>query len=49
MVIGVIGWKCGMIRVFIEEGISVLVIVIEVILNWVSQVKIEEIDGYEVV
>ena len=42
MAIGVIGRKCGMTRVFTEEGISVPVTVIEVTPNRVSQVKTEE-------
>ena len=45
MAIGVIGRKCGMTRVFTEEGISVPVTVIEVTPNRVSQVKTEETDG----
>ena len=49
MAIGVIGRKCGMTRVFTEEGISVPVPVIEVTPNRVSQVKTEETDGYEAV
>ena len=49
MAIGVIGRKCGMTRVFTEEGISVPVTVIEVTPNRVSQVKTEEKDGYEAV
>ena len=49
MAIGVIGRKCGMTRVFTEEGISVPVTVIEVTPNRVSQVKTEETDGYEAV
>ncbi|HEX5677255.1 MAG TPA: 50S ribosomal protein L3 [Alcanivorax sp.] len=49
MAIGVIGRKCGMTRVFTEEGVSVPVTVIEVTPNRVSQVKTEETDGYEAV
>ena len=49
MAIGVIGRKCGMTRVFTEEGISVPVTVIEVTPNRVSQVKTDETDGYEAV
>ena len=45
MAIGVIGRKCGMTRVFTEEGISVPVTVIEVTPNRVSQLKAEESDG----
>ena len=49
MAIGVIGRKCGMTRVFTEEGVSVPVTVIEVTPNRVSQVKTDETDGYEAV
>ncbi len=49
MAIGVIGRKCGMTRVFTEEGISVPVTVIEVTPNRVSQLKAEESDGYQAV
>lgn len=49
MIIGVVGCKCGMICIFIEEGVFILVMVIEVELNCVIQFKIEEIDGYCVV
>lgn len=49
MAIGVIGRKCGMTRVFTDEGVSVPVTVIEVTPNRVSQVKTEETDGYEAV
>lgn len=49
MAIGVIGRKCGMTRVFTEEGVSVPVTVIEVTPNRVSQIKTEETDGYNAV
>lgn len=49
MAIGVIGRKCGMTRVFTEEGISVPVTVIEVTPNRVAQLKTEESDGYQAV
>lgn len=49
MAIGVIGRKCGMTRVFTEEGVSVPVTVIEVTPNRVAQVKTEEADGYQAV
>jgi len=39
MAIGVIGRKCGMTRVFTEEGVSVPVTVIEVTPNRVAQLK----------
>jgi large subunit ribosomal protein L3 len=46
MTIGVVGKKCGMTRIFTEEGSSIPVTVIEVAPNKVSQVKTEETDGY---
>jgi len=49
MTIGVIGRKAGMTRVFTEEGATVPVTVIEVQPNRVSQVKVEETDGYRAV
>lgn len=49
MTIGVIGRKCGMTRIFTEEGISIPVTVIEVEPNRVTQFKSEEIDGYRAV
>ena len=46
MSIGVIGRKCGMTRVFSEDGVSVPVTVIEVEPNRITQVKAAETDGY---
>ncbi|MGA9853641.1 MAG: 50S ribosomal protein L3 [Gammaproteobacteria bacterium] len=46
MSIGVIGRKCGMTRVFSEDGVSVPVTVIEVEPNRITQVKSAETDGY---
>jgi large subunit ribosomal protein L3 len=46
MAIGVIGRKCGMTRIFTEDGVSVPVTVIEVEPNRVSQVKAMDSDGY---
>jgi len=46
MSIGIVGRKCGMTRVFTEDGVSVPVTVIEVEANRVSQVKTPEVDGY---
>lgn len=46
MAIGVIGRKCGMTRVFSEDGTSVPVTVIEVAPNRVTQVRTVENDGY---
>lgn len=49
MSIGVVGRKCGMTRIFTEEGVSVPVTVIEVEPNRVTQFKTEETDGYRAV
>jgi large subunit ribosomal protein L3 len=49
MAIGVVGRKCGMTRVFKEDGESVPVTVIEVEPNRVTQLKTLEIDGYRAV
>lgn len=49
MTIGVIGRKCGMTRVFAEDGASIPVTVIEVQPNRISQIKTVEIDGYEAI
>ncbi|MBQ0720036.1 MAG: 50S ribosomal protein L3 [Gammaproteobacteria bacterium] len=46
MNIGIVGRKCGMSRVFTDEGTSVPVTVIEVEPNRVTQLKSEESDGY---
>jgi large subunit ribosomal protein L3 len=46
MTIGLVGKKCGMTRIFTEEGSSIPVTVIEVAPNKVSQVKTDETDGY---
>jgi large subunit ribosomal protein L3 len=46
MTIGIIGRKCGMTRVFTEEGQSIPVTVIEASPNRIAQVKTAESDGY---
>jgi large subunit ribosomal protein L3 len=46
MSIGVIGRKCGMTRVFAEDGASIPVTVIQVEPNRITQVKTLETDGY---
>jgi large subunit ribosomal protein L3 len=46
MALGMVGRKCGMTRVFTEEGASVPVTVIELQANRVTQVKNQESDGY---
>ena len=49
MTIGLVGRKCGMTRIFTEEGVSIPVTVIEVEPNRVTQFKSEETDGYRAI
>ena len=49
MTIGLLGKKCGMTRVFTEDGSSVPVTVIEVLPNRISQIKTTENDGYNAI
>lgn len=49
MAIGLVGRKCGMTRVFTDDGVSVPVTVIEVSPNRVTRVKNGESDGYDAV
>lgn len=46
MTIGVVGRKCGMTRVFADNGASVPVTVIEVEPNRITQIKTDQTDGY---
>jgi len=46
MTMGLVGRKCGMTRVFTEDGISIPVTVIEAQPNRITQVKTVENDGY---
>ena len=46
MIIGLLGRKIGMTRVFTDAGVSLPVSVVEVLPNRISQIKIPEIDGY---
>ncbi len=46
MTMGLVGRKCGMTRVFTEDGVSIPVTVIEAQPNRVTQVKTVESDGY---
>ena len=46
MTIGLVGRKCGMTRVFMENGVAVPVTVIEVAPNRVTQIKDIDNDGY---
>lgn len=49
MTIGLVGRKCGMTRVFTEEGNSIPVSVIEIDPNRVTQIKTTERDGYSAI
>lgn len=46
MAVGLVGRKCGMSRVFMEDGASVPVTVIEVLPNRITQIKTLDNDGY---
>ncbi len=46
MTMGLVGRKCGMTRVFTDDGISIPVTVIEAQPNRITQVKTVEVDGY---
>lgn len=49
MTIGLLGKKCGMTRVFAEDGSAVAVTVIEVLPNRITQIKTVENDGYNAI
>ena len=49
MALGLMGRKCGMTRVFTEDGASIPVSVVQIDSNRVSQVKELERDGYRAV
>ncbi len=49
MAIGLVGRKCGMTRVFTEDGASIPVTVIEALPNRITQLKTAESDGYRAV
>ncbi len=46
MTMGLVGRKCGMTRVFTDDGVSIPVTVIEARPNQITQVKTVESDGY---
>lgn len=46
MTIGMVGRKCGMTRVFTDDGRSVPVTVIEALPNRITQIKSDDSDGY---
>lgn len=49
MAIGLVGRKCGMTRIFAEDGSSIPVTVIEIEPNRVTQMRTAENDGYSAV
>lgn len=49
MTIGLLGKKCGMTRIFTEDGTSIPVTVLEIVPNRVTQVKTVETDGYNAI
>ena len=49
MTIGLVGQKCGMTRIFTEEGVSIPVTVIEAAPNRITQIKTTENDGYSAI
>jgi len=49
MSLGLVGRKCGMTRIFTEEGVSVPVSVVQVLPNRITRVLTEASDGYSAV
>lgn len=49
MTIGLVGKKCGMTRIFSDNGASIPVTVIEVLPNRIVQIKSDENDGYRAI
>jgi large subunit ribosomal protein L3 len=49
MTIRLVGKKCGMTRVFTEDGVSEPVTVVEVLPNRVTQIKTVDNDGYQAI
>lgn len=49
MTVSLVGKKCGMTRVFTEDGNAIPVTVIEVTPNRITQIKTKENDGYNAV
>ena len=49
MSIGIVGRKCGMTRVFTEDGASIPVTVVEATPNQITQIKSAETDGYSAI
>ena len=49
MSLGLVGRKCGMTRVFTEEGVSIPVSVVHILPNRITRVLSRESDGYSAV
>ena len=49
MSLGLVGRKCGMTRIFTEEGVSIPVSVVQVLPNRITRVLTESSDGYSAV
>jgi len=49
MSLGLVGRKCGMTRIFTEEGVSIPVSVVQVLPNRITRVLTEATDGYSAV
>jgi len=49
MSLGLVGRKCGMTRLFTEEGISIPVSVVQILPNRITRVLSQESDGYSAV
>lgn len=49
MTIGLVGKKCGMTRVFTDDGVSIPVTVLEVMPNRITQIKTNDNDGYQAI
>ncbi len=49
MAVGIVGRKCGMTRIFTEDGGSIPVSVIEALPNRVTQLKNVKVDGYRAI
>lgn len=49
MTIGLVGKKCGMTRIFTEDGVSIPVTVLEIQPNKITQIKTTENDGYQAI
>jgi len=49
MSLGLVGRKCGMTRIFTEEGVSIPVSVVQVLPNRITRVLTESSDGYSAI